>query len=177
MHPGDGFQGVVGGSWASALTQLSISDCMLPYDEDAEGVVAAALTQLPEGLQHLTISNVDAMDYRQGWWDARLPLCTLLPMQQLTFLELAGVNWEAHRPLPLDPRPLEPLEALTRLVDFCTPWSSGLFSCTCMGFGIVKEGGRQWVRWSCACQNTLKTIPLAQANIICQAQSPEAAAS
>jgi hypothetical protein len=93
----------------TSLQQLRLSDCKLP-DSDWEAL-ATALSQLPAGLEHLSISKVIFTEYV----DAKVPTAVLAKLQQLTYLELAKVfvlGSEDEAGLAL-----QPLQALTRLVD------------------------------------------------------------
>jgi hypothetical protein len=79
---------------------------------DGEEALAAALAPLSAVLEHLSIANLP----RYGHPDQpRLfPTAMLQQMQQLTFLELAGITLQG----PDEASPaLQPLQALTRLVD------------------------------------------------------------
>lgn len=56
LQPGDGFQGVLGSAAAvAALKQLRLIYCKLLDDEDG---LADAVSQLPAGLEHLSISSL-----------------------------------------------------------------------------------------------------------------------
>jgi hypothetical protein len=112
LQPGGGFQGVLGAAAAlTALTQLQLTSCDLLDDAAAEPL-AAALSQLPAGMQHLGIRII-----RRRRRDEQLQFPTAVLQQQLqhlTYLELAGVDLQG----PNEETPaLQPLQALTRLVD------------------------------------------------------------
>jgi hypothetical protein len=84
------FQGVLGdASRLAALTQLRLTDCGL-VDEPLLACSAglAALSVLPVGLQHLSISGI----YHQTGCRAHFPTGIFPQLQQLTYLELAGMN-------------------------------------------------------------------------------------
>jgi hypothetical protein len=93
---------------SSALKQFRLLDFELPWDGDAVGL-AAALAQLPAGLEYLDIS------YRHSR-QARVPLPTGIVhhLQQLTFLNLTGAF--VLGPDKTSPA-LQPLRCLTQLVD------------------------------------------------------------
>ena len=105
---GYGLLGVLGpaAGAATALRQLWLSDCKL-HNRAAEQALAAAMWKLPEGLQHLSISNIRPRDFR-------FPVGVCQQLQQLTHLELADVEVVfpdgASRKLP-------GLQGMTRLVD------------------------------------------------------------
>jgi hypothetical protein len=86
------------------LKQLRLQGCVL--HDSAEGL-AVALALLPD-LQHLSISPAQRVS------SFGFPIKALLGLQQLTYLELAGIvvrNPDNEGPA------LQPLQALTRLVD------------------------------------------------------------
>ena len=102
LQPGDGFQGVLGAAQtAAALKQLRLCSCDV-IDGDA-------LAQLPAGLEHLSIDTLCSNRNT-----ASFPTIVLEQLQQLTYLELAGVR--VQRPDQTKPT-LQPVQALTRLVD------------------------------------------------------------
>jgi hypothetical protein len=112
LRPGHGFRGVLGSAAAAAaLKELRLCTCKL-FDDNTG--LAQALALLP-GLQHLSIDTVrvgysdsDRSDQQTCW-----PGATLQWLQQLTYLELGGlVLTDAGAALAL-----QPLQALTRLVD------------------------------------------------------------
>jgi hypothetical protein len=108
----------------TSLKQLRLSDCRL-RDSDAHAL-AAALPQLPAGLEHLSISRV--MTTNQGYHGrvgflpdtpgyhnrVGIPPAALARLQQLTYLELENV-WLTG--VVEDSPALQHLQALTRLVD------------------------------------------------------------
>ena len=107
LQPCGGFQGVLGAAVEiAALTQLRLGNCSLL---DGEEELAAALAQLPAGLQHLSIDGL--------WIDddhpASFPSAVLTPLHMLTHLELADVRPTCSDP---DGHFLQPLQAMTRLV-------------------------------------------------------------
>jgi hypothetical protein len=57
LMPGNGFQGVLGAAdQIAALTELRLNSCkMIVSTDDLPAAAAAALSQLPAGLQHLSI--------------------------------------------------------------------------------------------------------------------------
>ena len=93
----------------AALKQLQLRDCVLL---DGDEGLAAAMSQLPAGLEHLGISQVTSSRYLQGY--ACFPTGVLQWLQQLTYLELACI--QLQRPDEASPT-LQPLQALARLVD------------------------------------------------------------
>jgi hypothetical protein len=107
LGPHDGFQGVLGAAApAAALKQLSLSRLEVL---DGDQGLAAALAHLPAGLEHFSIRAISSAG------DAvQFPTSALHQLQELTFLELASVK--LHGP-DEDSLPLQPLQALTRLVD------------------------------------------------------------
>jgi hypothetical protein len=107
LQPGYGPQGVLG---FTALKKLELK-CRLSDVEPAEAL-AAALSQLPD-LDHLSIRfGVIGMQ--------QVPLGMLLPLQQLTYLELVDISDLADEPTG---HALQPLQALTRLSDLRLSWS------------------------------------------------------
>jgi hypothetical protein len=107
LLPSAGFQGVQGAAAVvAALQQLRLSDCALL---DGEEQLAAALWQLPPGLQHLSINGLLA----DGSW-VQVPTGVLQRLQQLTYLELARCSFKSA----VEGEPaLQPLQALTLLQD------------------------------------------------------------
>jgi hypothetical protein len=76
---------------------------------DGSGGLAAALAQLPTGLEALCVASV-ASDGDMAY----LPTSVLQQLEKLTFLEIGKVTlWGPDFVNPL----LQPLQALTRLVD------------------------------------------------------------
>jgi hypothetical protein len=111
LQPGNGSHGVLGSVAVAALKQLWLTSCELL---DGEAQLAAALSQLPAGLQHLSITAPWVNN-----WSTKLPTGALQRLQQLTYLELADVVLQS----PVQGQPvLQPLQALTRLQDLrlCT---------------------------------------------------------
>jgi hypothetical protein len=112
LQPGDGFEGVLGAAArAAALRQLRLNSCKLPYGNDgaAEGL-AAALSLLPAGLEHLSVRGLVTI----SGGNVEFSTAMLQLLQQLTYLELADMRLLG--PDPQQPA-LQPLQALTRLVD------------------------------------------------------------
>jgi hypothetical protein len=106
LQPGNGSHGVLGAAVVAALKQLCLSDCKLL---DGKEQLAAALWQLPDGLEHLSISGLIA----EGLW-VQVPPGVLQRLQQLTYLELTRCRLKS----PVEGEPaLQPLQALTRLQD------------------------------------------------------------
>jgi hypothetical protein len=105
---GNGFQGVLGAAAAvAALKQLRLTNCLVLDDQQG---LAAALSPLSSVLEHLSISTLRFKGDRQ----VVFPTAVLRQLQQLTYLELARIR--AQGPDEASPA-LQPLEALTRLVD------------------------------------------------------------
>ena len=108
LHPAAEFQGVLGAVIASgALKRLRLNFCTLLDGSDA--VLSAALSQLPAGLEHLSVSGLS--DPRGH---LRFPAGVLQRLQQLISLELADMpvpGFNSTSPAQ------QPLQALTRLVD------------------------------------------------------------
>ena len=111
LQPGGGFQGVLGAaSQVAALKQLHLRPIWLHDDNNVEALIAA-LSQLAGGLQHLNIGAI--FDSASG--DAVLiPLAALQQLQQLTYLELAGVDLHSFDEAN---HAAQPLQALTRLAE------------------------------------------------------------
>jgi hypothetical protein len=109
----DGVQGVLGAA-SPSLKQLQLHKCMLLGRGQS---LAAALSLLPE-LQHLSIDSVLFSD--KAYHVSRQTVCleaeALQQLRQLTFLELAGIKLQ-HSAAQPNGRTLQPLQALTRLVD------------------------------------------------------------
>jgi hypothetical protein len=104
LQPGDGFQGVLGAAdRAAGLKQLRLSSCTLINGDEG---LAAALDKLTAGLEHLSIEGLSSNEARTCF-----PTAVLERLQQLTYLELAGVR--VQRPDQATPT-LQPLQALTR---------------------------------------------------------------
>jgi hypothetical protein len=103
LQPGNGFRGVLGvAAQVAALRQLELKLFdLLEGDEE----LAAALTQLPTGLEHLCIASEDEGLY------THLSISALQHLQQLTFLKLANISVvDNHKVGPT-------LQSMTRLVD------------------------------------------------------------
>jgi hypothetical protein len=125
-----GIPGVLGTATTASLKQLQLKDCdLIVVDEDYTEGLAEALSQLPAGLEHFSVSGACP----------EFPICVLPRLQQLTYLELLKVGLRSYayhedeydgdfaeafvgqgestddewRGEPL----LQPLKALTRLVD------------------------------------------------------------
>jgi hypothetical protein len=101
-----GFRAVLDAVRITALKQLRLCDCKLLNASS----VAAALPELPAGLEHLSISKITASGNQ---W-VGVSTAVLAKLQQLTYLELAETGVTC--PSKLGPG-LQPLQALTRLVD------------------------------------------------------------
>lgn len=107
LQPGGGFQGVLGAAERiAALKQLQLSRCRLRESDDG---LAAALGQLPAGLEALCLASVRVPGSR-----ALVPTAALQLLQRLTSLELQRVLLQGTDE---DSNALQPLEELTRLVD------------------------------------------------------------
>jgi hypothetical protein len=86
LLPEPSFQGVLGdAARVAALTQLRLTDCDI-LDGISSGALAA-LSVLPTGLEHLSISRI----WYSGTFKAHFPAGVLPRLQQLTYLELAGM--------------------------------------------------------------------------------------
>jgi hypothetical protein len=112
LQRGAGFHGVLGAAaTVAALKKLRLRSCELHSGgwEAADGVLTAALSVLPAGLQHLSISNLTCDSP-----PLRLPTTVLQQLQQLTCLELANVELQGPDEAS---SALQPLQALTRLAD------------------------------------------------------------
>jgi hypothetical protein len=109
----DGVEGLLGAPWLVSLKQLQLSECVLLGREQS---LAAALSLLP-GLQHLRIDSTQFSD--GAYLSSRQTVCleaeAVQQLQQLTYLELAGI--QLHSAAQPDGPALQPLQALTRLVD------------------------------------------------------------
>lgn len=116
LQPSGGLPGIPG---SAALKQLRLRDCRLVH---ARHERLAALSVLPAGLEHLSISSSQlntCLD--QGWpgfgiSGGRFNTGVLQQLPQLTYLELVGVSLG----VPGDERatqPLQPLQAMTQLID------------------------------------------------------------
>jgi hypothetical protein len=94
LQPRDGSQGKLGSAAAvAALKQLRLSECELLDDEDTvDEALAAALLQLPAGLEHLSINRlyIDEGNYPVQWMQC--PAAVLQRLQRLTYLELGYVE-------------------------------------------------------------------------------------
>ena len=98
----------------AALRQLRLNGCELSFGNDGETEgLAAALSLLPAGLEHLSLKDLGTYD-EWGLVDVNFPTGALQLLQQLTYLELAYMRLVG----PDQEQPaLQPLQALTRLVD------------------------------------------------------------
>ena len=126
MQEGDGFQGVLGpAAKLAGLKQLRLRDFdLVPQAERW----AAALLQLPAGLEHLSI-NGEVVNVTYDPSPLQLPTGFLQRLQQLTYLELVYV--ELQGPVDDASTALQPLQALTRLVDLRVNPFDQLESITC----------------------------------------------
>jgi hypothetical protein len=105
LQPGEGFQGVLG---LAALKQLQLRRCeLLPTGAD-EGL-EVALSQLPAGFEHLSISMIH---FGNVWSQASLNSGALQQLQQLTYLDLTYLNLK--RPSQGEPA-LQALKSLPQL--------------------------------------------------------------
>ena len=93
----------------AALKQLELNHCELLDLPPSDQVLTAALSELPAGLEHLSISFSN-----KGRARVRFPTAVLQQLQQLTYLFLGDM--ELLSPDEASPA-LQPLQALTRLVD------------------------------------------------------------
>jgi hypothetical protein len=102
------FRGLLGAAaGVAALKQLQISNCSVV---DGSTGLAAAVAELPAGLEQLGLNSVSFKDAGS----ACFPTAALQQLQQLTYLELVGVRFQSPDP---EAQALEPLQALTRLGD------------------------------------------------------------
>jgi hypothetical protein len=118
LHPGNGIHGVLQGpSDTMALKKLRLSSCDLLSEglATANEDLAAALSLLPTDMEHLSISRLTC-----GSRSVQFPTTLLQQLQQLTYLELADVK--IHGPDKASPA-LQPLQAMTRLVDLRLQWA------------------------------------------------------
>jgi hypothetical protein len=106
---GNVLSGVLTASRAAALTQLQLQSCSL-LDDDADAALAAAVLQLPAGLQRLSI-----MLYPSHGERVHFDTGQLQRLQQLTSLVLQGVVLQGPDGSPA--LRLQPLHGLTRLAD------------------------------------------------------------
>ena len=93
------FPGVLGSAWTSGLKQLQLKDCRL-----TDGYKGLA-SKLPTGLEHLSIDTV----YPYGVYDA-FPAKMMHELQQLTFLELVGIDTQSPGSFDDYTPSLQPLE-------------------------------------------------------------------
>jgi hypothetical protein len=117
LLPGNGTEGVLGAALAAGappLKRLHLDRCKLL---DGLEVLEAALLRLP-ALEHLCLrGSVAVVELQQGFkqpTELLFPTAVLQQLQQLTYLELAGV--ELQGPDPASPA-LQLLTVLTRLAD------------------------------------------------------------
>jgi hypothetical protein len=104
LQPGSGSHGVL--QSVTALRQLRLTACELL---DGHEHLAAALTQLPAGLEHPSITTLGVDDLTVNF-----PTGVLQRLQQLTYLELDDIALQG----PCKEQPvLQPVQALTRLQD------------------------------------------------------------
>jgi hypothetical protein len=119
LQPGNGFQGVLGAAaGVAALKKLTINkECKLL--DGQKGSMAAALSLLPAGLEHLRL-NVGYQSLKEP--RAKVPANALQHLQKLTYLELDDLYV-----LGTDPtKPgLQTLQFLTCLVhlELSPPWT------------------------------------------------------
>ena len=86
LQPGNGAQGVPGAAGpVAALKQLRLDECNV-VDEKASAALAAVLSQLPAGLERLSICAVQVADAPNDF--GRFPAGVLQQLQALTHLEL-----------------------------------------------------------------------------------------
>ena len=105
LQPGNGFQGVLGSATTNAeLKQLRLNRCNV-HDNEPIKAMAAALSQLPAGLEHLSIQNLD----NELGGRVQFPAGALQQLQHLTYLELGSVDIVG----PVE----QPLQSLTRLAS------------------------------------------------------------
>jgi hypothetical protein len=110
LHPYDTIEGVLGSAAVADLKQLRLKDCRLL---DCAKQLAAVWSLLPVGLEHLSISSVKS----NGEW-VQFPTAALQRLQQLTYLELSLIKLQGLDGVSVVDNPvLQPLQALTRLVD------------------------------------------------------------
>jgi hypothetical protein len=116
LQPGAGFQGVLGGLAVAALKELSIKGCKVVDDHYS---LTEAFEQLPTSLEQLSIDTVCASTSRS------LPTTFLQQLQQLTYLEIAGVSVHGRGK---GSHAWQPLQDLTRLVDLRINCANGKMS-------------------------------------------------
>jgi hypothetical protein len=109
LQPGDGFSGVLGAAAVAlpALKQLQLRGCSL-LDSGAAAALAAALSQLPAGLEHLSI---ESPTFRGR--TVLVPSSALQRLQQLTYLSLYSVELQSSGK---DSHAWQFLQVMTRLV-------------------------------------------------------------
>jgi hypothetical protein len=87
LPPKHGLEGVLGpAARVAGLKQLRLDSCDLPYIHVTDNL-AAALSLLPAGLEHLSIRRLVTM----GGWGVPFPMGMLQQLQQLTYFELADM--------------------------------------------------------------------------------------
>jgi hypothetical protein len=125
LQPSNSFQGVLGATGQlAALKQLQLKEIKLLDDRQCEALVAA-LSQLPTALEHLSIGPVFFIRVA-----VQFPTAALQQLQQLTYLELAGVRvWQPAT----NSLALHPLQSLTRLADLRLVGRGGDDTCTATG--------------------------------------------
>mgnify|MGYP001807073973 CR=1 FL=1 len=110
LPPKHGLEGVLGpAARVAGLKQLRLDSCDLPYIHVTDNL-AAALSLLPAGLEHLSIRRLVTM----GGWGVPFPMGMLQQLQQLTYFELADMWLKGP---DQEQQALQPLQALTRLAD------------------------------------------------------------
>lgn len=103
LQPGDCFLGVLGAAAGlAALKRMEINSCRLL---DGDEALAAALSRLPAGLEHLCLAPAATTGF------GIFPVRVLQPLQQLTYLELGDVILKGLGEVA------PTLQAMTRLVD------------------------------------------------------------
>jgi hypothetical protein len=114
LQPGGGLHGVLGAAASvAALKQLRLKDCIV-VDSGASKGLAAALSQLP-CLEHLCLNDVRVKPGAGPYIEPlKLLTAVFLRLQQLTHLELARIPVQGSEEATAA---LQPLQALTRLVD------------------------------------------------------------
>jgi hypothetical protein len=123
LHPAPGFQGVLGAAaGVAALKQLELNHCELLDLSPSDQVLTAELSELPAGLEHLSISFRKKIAHVCG---SQLPCCSSYSSSPTRYSVLGDM--ELLSPDEASPA-LQPLQALTRLVDVRLLYCSATFT-------------------------------------------------